>query len=342
MKYIYSQKPLLLTIFCLNFLLIACKQDNTNKAPNGTVQNDPMLIALNEAIDKNPAIADLYFKRAQFYREKKGYDEALADLNSAIKLDSLRPVYYGLLSDVYLEYYQSRMALMTMQRASGLFPDSISVLMKLANLEMTLKKPDAAMQTLERIVTKDRQNAEARIMMGMALEASGDPARAMLAYRKATEMDPYLTDAWIKAGILADKMKLNDGMKYLQTAVKIDTGSYEANYALAMHFQQRHLDKEAMEIYRKLNIMYPKIAEPFYNMGALYLSQDSLDRALQFFGMATQIDQVYAEAYYAKGAVLERMNKNKEAYQVYNQAASIKPGYTQAEKAAARLKPEIK
>ena len=191
-------------------LLAGCKNEPATE-PAKTVLDNPVLLELNKAIEANPGVADLYYRRAQFYREKKGYDEAIADLASAMKIDSLRPPYYSLLADVYLEYFQSRMALMTLQKASGLFPDSLSVLMKLADLEMTLKKPDAAMQTLQRIVTKDPQHAEARILMGMALEESKDPARALLAYRKATELDPYLIDGWIKAGVLADKMKLKDG-----------------------------------------------------------------------------------------------------------------------------------
>ena len=121
--------------------------------------------------------------------------------------------------------------------------------------------------------------------------------------------------------------------------MRVDSNSYEANYALAMHHQQLKQDDKAMAIYRKLNILYPKIAEPFYNMGALYLSRDSLTKALEFFTMATEIDQVYAEAWFARGLVLEQQRKDDQAYRAYNQAATLRPGFKEAEEAADRLRP---
>jgi len=318
--------------------MYSCKHETPDKQP--ALKVDPILTELNSALTKNPKEADLYFQRAKYYYSKKGYDEALHDLASAMKIDSLKPAYYYLLADTYLDYYQSRMALLTMQKASGMFPDSIGTLMKLAETEITLAKYDVAMQTIQKIVTLDPQNADARILMGLALENSKDPARAIYAYRKATELDPYKIDGWIKAGILADKLKTGDGLKYFQTALKIDTASYEANYALAMHYQQARDDAKALDIYRKLNLMYPRVAEPFFNIGAIYMTMDSLNKALDFFKMATSVDQVYAEAYYAQGKVLEQMNKPKEAYAKYNQAATLKPKFQAAGDAAARLKPK--
>jgi tetratricopeptide (TPR) repeat protein len=332
--------PAYVSLICIFFLALtiipACKPEQ-NKKQKGI--DDPILTELNSAIKKNPQSADLYFKRAQFYYGYQGYDEVIADLSKAIKLDSLRPPYYHLLADTYLNYYQSRNALLTMQKASGMFPDSIPTLLKLAELQITLKTYDAAMQTLESVVTKQKGNARARILMGMCLEESKDPARALLAYKKATELDPYLIDGWLKAGILSDEMKLPDAESYFKTALRIDSASYEANYALAMHYQNHKEDDKALKQYEKTSAMFPKLAEPYYNQGAIYLTRDSLDKALSFFKLATEVDKIYAEAYYAMGVIKEMQDKKHEAYVLYSQAAAIKPKYKLAVDAASRLKP---
>lgn len=316
------------------FVLSSCNTDNKQQKKQNI---DPILTELNSAINKNAQNANLYFQRAKYYYSHQGFDEAINDLEHAIKLDSLKPTYYHLLADTYLDYYRSRNALLTMQKASGMFPDSINTLLKLAQLQITLKTYDAAMQTLQNIVTKDKGNAKARILMGMCLEYSKDPSRALLAYKKATELDPYQVDGWIKTGNLSDEMKLPDAESYFMTALRIDSSSYEANYALAMHYQNKKQDDKALRQYEKISKMYPKIAEPYYNQGAIYLTRDSLNRAYSFFKLATEVDKIYAEAYYAMGAIKEMQGKRHEAYVLYEQATAIKPKYKEAAEAASRV-----
>jgi tetratricopeptide (TPR) repeat protein len=164
------------------FSLFSCKGEDANK-PNpaqAQIANDPNLKVLNDFILK-PYRRRRLFNRAKYYYDMEGYDEAILDLASAMKLDSMKPKYYHLLADTYMDYYQSRMALMTMQKASGMFPDSIHTLLKLTEFEIILKKYDAAMQTIRNILSKDRQNADAYLMMGTVLEESNDMKRAFTA-----------------------------------------------------------------------------------------------------------------------------------------------------------------
>lgn len=343
LKYTFMPNITLLfkSVFVIFLLsLVACKSDKVDDKPKA--KPDPQLDALNEIVEKNPNNADALFNRAQYYYDIEGYDEAILDLSSAMKIDSLKPKYYHLLADTYMDYYQSRMALLTMQKASGMFPDSIRTLLKLTEYEMILKQYDEAMQTIKIILEKDKQNADAYLLMGSVLNESGDSKRALLAFKKATEIDPYLIDGWIKAGALSDEIKEKDAEKYFKTALKIDSTSYQALYAMAMHHQNlNHLD-EAITWYKKMNLVFPKTAQPYFNIGVLYQEMDSLDKSLEFLTIATELDKIYAEAYYAKGIVLEKQGKLAEAQKQYSQASTISPKFVKAEQASQRLKNLLK
>lgn len=332
----------LILVICSS--IYACQTEGTGKkAPaQSKIANDPNLIALNDYILKNPTIAEGYYKRAKYYYDMEGYDEAILDLASAMKLDSLKPKYYYLLADTYMDYYQSRMALMTMQKASGMFPDSIHTLLKLTEFEIILKKYDAAMQTIQNILSKDKQNADAYLMMGTVLEESGDNVRALAAYKKSTEMNPFMIDAWINAGELADRMGEKNSVSYFETAVRVDTNSYTALYALAMHYQNRNERYKALQAFKKINMKYPKVPQPYFNIGVLYNELDSLNQAIENFDMAINLDKIYSEAYYAKAVVQERQGNLVDAQRNYSQASTLDPKFTKAAEASERLKKLLK
>ncbi len=322
------------------FSLFSCKGEDANK-PNpaqAQIANDPNLKVLNDFILKNPTVAEGFFNRAKYYYDMEGYDEAILDLASAMKLDSMKPKYYHLLADTYMDYYQSRMALMTMQKASGMFPDSIHTLLKLTEFEIILKKYDAAMQTIRNILSKDRQNADAYLMMGTVLEESNDMKRALAAYKKSTEMNPFMIDAWTKAGDIADKMGDKNALRYFETAIRVDTNSYNAMYAMAMHYQHQNNRIKALEWFKKINQKYPKIPQPYFNMGILYNEIDSLDKAIESFDMAINLDKIYSEAYYAKAIVQEKQGNLKDAQRNYSQASTLNPKFTKAAQESDRLK----
>ena len=144
--------------------------------------------------------------------------------------------------------------------------------------------------------------------------------------RRLTEIDPYLIDGWIKAGALSDEIKEKDAEKYFKTALKIDSTSYQALYAMAMHHQNlNHLD-EAITWYKKMNLVFPKTAQPYFNIGVLYQEMDSLDKSLEFLTIATELDKIYAA----------------EAQKQYSQASTISPKFVKAEQASQRLKNLLK
>jgi len=74
-----------------SFLWVACNEEvetPTNEIPAVVSTGHPSIAALTQKIPESPQSPDLYAARAGIYYENEGYDEAIQDLQMALRLDS--------------------------------------------------------------------------------------------------------------------------------------------------------------------------------------------------------------------------------------------------------------
>ena len=122
------------------FLLSACGDDQQQQEAAQIVPTgDPEIDQVSQQIAGDPENADLYALRAEVYYDKNSYDQAIADMTVALALDSLNLDHHHLLTDIYLDYFRSRLALQTMERAVAIAPNDIPSLLKLSEIQLFLK-----------------------------------------------------------------------------------------------------------------------------------------------------------------------------------------------------------
>jgi tetratricopeptide (TPR) repeat protein len=134
------------------------------------------------------------------------------------------------------------------------------------------------------------QELDAVTVLGRTLQACGDTAGAVSAFKRSLSLQPQQAEAWYRLG----RLHLGLGR------------SEEARDAL---FHALAADRGRPE--------YPLYA------GMTYLRQPGagdLDRSIRFFRSALALRPGYAPAHYAYGRVLERMGKRQEALSRYEQA----------------------
>ena len=150
----------------LVFLTIACGGDASNdtspvpppSAPPVTGTGSALVKEITESLQKDPLNGDLYYSRAKIFYEKEMYDEAISDMAQAMRIDSVNVDYHHLLADVFLDYYKSRQALQTLERAAVLYPKRIPTLLKLSEFQVILRQNDEAFTTIDQILKIDPQN----------------------------------------------------------------------------------------------------------------------------------------------------------------------------------------
>ncbi|MEY3368047.1 MAG: hypothetical protein RI973_1202 [Bacteroidota bacterium] len=322
-----------------------CSSDKNQEAqsPAGTEATPPPNTAiadLSRQIEQGEGNkSGLYAARGYLWYENENFDEAIADIEKAIELDSSKVEYFHTLADIYLDYYKSRKALYTMEKAASLFPKRIPTLLKLAEFQLILKQHQPALLTLERIRSLEPLNPEMFFMFGNVFFDMGRKDEAMNAYQSAVEQDPDLIDAWIKLGtLLADKGS-PQAEKYFDNALRVDSNSIDALHAKAYFLSNKKDDLNgAIRLYRKINGINPQYVDGYYNMGLIFLDMDSLQQAYQSFDLAIKFDPSLAGAYYHRGLAAEKMGNKEQARSDYKNTLSLDGGFEAAKAALRNIK----
>lgn len=327
----------------IHILFFAAACSNTSSRPDATVpmsSGDPALDELNVLIAQRTDDPTLYAQRAELYYEKDGYDEAIQDLQYALSLDSTNVDYHHLLADVYMDYFRSRLALRTMERAAALYPERIPTLLKLSEFQYILKQYEASFATLDKVLKLEPRNPDAYFMMGMNFKEAGDTTRAINSFQTAVEIEPATVDAWVSLGQLHASIGSPLAMRYFDNAV--DEAANLPARIIALHAKADYLrDQEQLEeakaLYREINRMDRQYEEGYFNTGVIYLKQDSLEKAYAHFNMAVEVYPLYIKGYYYRGLTAELLRNTDQARNDYQQALNLAPEYTEAQQGLARL-----
>lgn len=286
----------------------------------------PAIEQLTKKIETSPNDASLYAARGAIWYENQGFDEGIADVEKAISLDSTKPEYFHALADMYLDYFKSRLALNTMQRAAAAFPRRIPTLLKLAEFQFILQQHTEALVTLERIRQMDPQNAEMFFMFGRVFKEMGKTEQAINAFQSAAENDATLTDAWVNLGELVAGKNPEAAGRYFDNALRVDSTNIAALHAKAYFLSNRKNDLAgAVLLYKKINAIDPQYEDGFYNLGLLYLDMDSLEQARKSFDIAIQVAPTFANAYYYRGVTHEKLGDKAKAQADFDNAKRLKP-----------------
>jgi tetratricopeptide (TPR) repeat protein len=321
--------------------IVACNETAPKQVEENSSNNSPanlQLEKINKAIAKDGDDASLYQERAKIYFQNEALDEAVSDMNKALQIDSLNGDYYGELADIYMYYYKSRLAVKTMDKAVRVLPENIDLLLKKAEIELTLKMNDVSLESLSEALKKDPQNAKAYFLSGLNFREKGNLDGAISLFQKAVDNDPDLIDAWIILGDLHDRKDDPIALKYFETAMDVDPNNIQALHSLAFYWQNHGKIIEAIEIYKKINVLDPSYAEAYFNTGILYLEIDSFAQAYQHFNIAVNNSPTLAIAYFYRGLSSEKMNNYDGAENDYNQALKFDPKLEPAIQALENLK----
>jgi tetratricopeptide (TPR) repeat protein len=329
----------LFIMFLAVSLVVSCKKAPETEEGMG-LTGDQALDGLTEAIRASPGNPDLYLKRSQLFYERQAYEQAVQDLARVMKLDSTNLKAHHLLADVYLDSYQSALALQTMQRAALLYPDSINTKLKLSEFQLILKQYDASLNTIADIMKIRPGDPEALFMLGMVYRDQGKTDLAIGAFQSAVERDPNMSEAWVILGDLMDRTNNPLASQYFDNAVRVDPGNVAAWHAKAYFLQNNDKIGEALEIYRHIHTLDAQYPEAYLNAGILLMVQDSLDAAMKEISILGAIDPANPAAWFYKGKIYHLKGQKDQAKAAYEQALRLDENYAQAIDGLEELKSE--
>ncbi len=324
----------------LLFIFLAACKNEPKPAPSNETRIDPELAALNSRIEQNPDNDSLLYRRAQLYYKLEGYDEAIRDLDRAIELDSMQPAYYHLLADAFLDYGRpndSKRAIDVMSAAAAKFPDRIPTLLKLSEFQLIVRQHGEALKTLDRVLQRDPQNAEAFYMAGRVALDKGDTTNAIASLQKSVRFDASNEDAWMFLGRIFTNRNNPVALQYFDNVLRLDSSSLEAREFKGVFYKKKGQFDKAFQIYRDIIVRNPDYSNAYFDMGVIYLELDSLSKARENFDLAIKRDPLFVKAYYYRGHCSELQGNTAAALEDYRQANGMSPDYKDAKEALERL-----
>ncbi|MBB4079810.1 tetratricopeptide (TPR) repeat protein [Lewinella aquimaris] len=317
-------------------LLTGCGEDGPD-AVTAPPSGDPGINRLSAMILQQPEAADLYAQRSLMFYDVEDYDNAIADLTTALSIDSTNLDYHYRLADVYLDYYRSRLALRTLENAARLDPDQLETQLRLAETQLILKQYDDAIASLNQAVRLDPRNPEAYYLLSQVFAETGDTLRATNAAEEATQINPDMTDAYLLLGELAAAKGDPRAIEYFNAAVDIDPGDVIAIHARADYYRDTGDLERAIAEYRRASITDRQYVAGNFNAGLLLMELDSVRRAYDEFNITIKNDPIHIRAYFYRGYASELMGDVAAARSDYETALRMSPDFTLALEGLARL-----
>ena len=327
---------LLSAFFFFLLVLVGCKEVKTNADVVYTKTGNPAIDSLTEKIFKYPNDAPLYYQRAQqFYKNgaQGGYDLAIKDMSFALKLDSNNVNYHKFLSDIYLNYAQSRLALKTIERAADIEPNNKIILADLARKYIITKQYPSALTAIDKILRLDPLNSEAYLLTGIVLRDQNDSIRAIKSFQKAADLDSKNTDAFIELGKLYTQKNNVLAEKYLDNALLMDSLNNNALMAKAYFYQINHKNIDAQILYERITTRDAHDCDANFNLALLYFDANQLQKSDEYLNKVLNDKPSYYKAYYYRGKIKEKSGDKIAAKLDYQRALEFNSGYEKAKKA---------
>jgi tetratricopeptide (TPR) repeat protein len=260
--------------------------------------NDPAIKAITEKINEDRDNPELYFQRAQEFMRMQKVLPAYKDIEQAITLDPENKNYLFFKADMMLSDGYAEGAKESLVKILAIDPYDMIAITKLAKVYLYAKDYENSLIQVKKLIDKDKSNFEPYFIAGLNYKEIKDTAKAIEQFKVSLQFKPDFYDAYMQLGLLASAQKSPLADQYFDNAIRLDSTVPESYYAKAKFYQDSKRYKEAKQIYNQLIRVSPQNANAFFNIGFIYIMEDSIARAKKYFNYAVQVNPIYADAYY--------------------------------------------
>ena len=315
--------------------LLSCRND---KKPADNLTDSEKLEIINIRLKKTPDDADLLFDRAGIYINQERYNDAIADLTQATKLDPDNKDYLKRLGDTWFRTGDMEHSYKAFEQAATLDPKDKEACMKLGEIAFYSKDYDRAMEHLNGVTADDPDNQNALFMKGFIYKETEDTAKAAYYFRKVIDLYPEYVPAYEELGLMYSNHGSPLAVEYLNTAVKIEPNNTYALYGLAMYFQDKERWDEAEQLYHRITEINPAHRDAWHNLGYIEcFHYGDYDKAIEYYSRAIESDNQFVEAIANRGWAYALKGDRTNARICFNSALDIDPTFEPAQRGLAEL-----
>ncbi len=302
------------------FLITACNRGK--QLPEDSIYNIPELKDISTQILNDSSNASLWIERGDILHEHGDDSLALMDYITGANLDTTKSEYCSRVGNVYYDNKDVTNALVWYKKSLKINPSDKEANLAYARINLIMRNYDQAIQSVNTIIKQDPSYAKAYYLKGLIFDDMGNKDKAMSSYQTVIQIDPSFSDAYLKMGFIYEEKNDSTCLQYFDNAFRADSNVLGL-YASAMYYQNHKQYPQAKNKYQDCINVNPQFSHPYYNLGYIYLQQDSLAKSKEYFNLCLGVDKNFADAYYQKGIIDEKQNKPNDAKANFQQAYLI-------------------
>ena len=239
---------------------------------------------------ETPSTSWGFFNRACRYIEKGNYQEAIADLSSAIELKPDFALSYNNRGTAYGKSGNHEAAIADFSKAIKLQPDY----------------------------------AEAYYNRGTAYGKSGNHEAAIADFSKAIELKPDFAGAYNNRGAAFDSSdNYQAAIADYNKAIELDPDYVSAYYNRGNAYSNAGNHQNSIEDYTKAIELKPDFAEAYNNRGSAYGKSGNHETAIADYNKAIELNPDYAIAYHNRGEAYEKLGNQQAAEADFKKALEL-------------------
>lgn len=243
----------------------ACQNESKPKAPE-TLKRDEMPAQIRQlftGVDQHPDSVGLRFKLVDALDSLGAYSQAIAQMDSLIKKDSLNYGFWYRLANLQENIHDTTGALRSYRYAIRIYP-SPDAMLGAANL-LAERKDSISLRICREVLgfrMGREYTAHCNFITGIYYARTGNTAKAIQSFNTCIENDLNYMEAYMEKGFLAyDAHQLPEAQKIFETVVTVKNTYADGYYWLAKCNEKAGNTAAAIQNYQKSLALDPGISE---------------------------------------------------------------------------------
>lgn len=231
---------------------------------------------------------------------QKGFPkQAIEELKSITEKNSSFVLVYKHIATIYKNAGQDDKAISILKEGLRKNPENVNLMSSLGIMLAESGHTDEAITLLQYCLKRDEYDPEIYNFLGVAYFKSGKFKIALNHYKRVLEMDHNYAPVYNNIGTLylvfyqqnKDDRAYNLAMQNFNQALEIDPRLYSALNGRGSAYYFKNNFNKAVTDWKKAIEVKPKFAEPYFNIGIIYLKNGDKRSALKYLMLCK--DRIY-------------------------------------------------
>jgi tetratricopeptide (TPR) repeat protein/glycosyltransferase involved in cell wall biosynthesis len=262
------------------------------------------------------------------YARQQQWQQAILHYQKAIKLDPNLAVAYRNLARAYQKIGDAQKAALVLYKAYSLEPAKVSGAehFRLGQTLIQHQQLQPAIACYRRAIQLDPSLTEAYLCLGALALQQRNFKSAIALYQKAIGQDDQNAAAYLALGkALAQEKNWLKAILVYRRAIELQPNLGDAWHELGNALSQQEESQKAIAAYRRAIALQPDFSWSYHNLGDVYLKLEQWEEAATCFRQAIKLKADFVWSYQNLGDASSKQGLWSEAISAYRQALVLQP-----------------